>query len=260
LATINVTFTGDIASAVTLLTLVRSDTGASVSFDAAFTDAGSGTWTRTFTAPATNVTYSYTYSVTWTDGTTTPSVPGTVYVPATSYSGRYTTAALLRRRFGTRNVLAWSDTEGTGTEDTTAVQEAIDHAEDVLDAEFNGSVYAVPFTATGAALPKTVVNWATELAGYWLYTKRGLEDGDKKGDKLTAMYGRVMGEIRRYRDGWPRRTLLGVSMRTGVGSAVTIVSPRARNVSNGAALDPTTQGRGPAVRHVQGAGFIVGGG
>ena len=173
------------------------------------------------------------------------------------YSGRYTSTVLLYRRFGTVNVREWSETEGGMEGNAAAVADAIAWAEDTIDAYFGGSPYAVPFTATGSSLPRNLIEWATVLAGWWLYTKRGLRADDKTGNQLTALKEAAEAEMARYRGGFPLQ-LQGVAFRTDAPSlAVTVVDPRNGSISDGASLSPTGQSRYAGVRHVRGGGWVV---
>jgi phage gp36-like protein len=101
------------------------------------------------------------------------------------YTGRYTSVGLMKIRVGQLNVTAWSDTSGTGTENTAAEQWAIDTAENELDDRMRGGKYAIPFIAP---VPISVQKWATDIALFYLYTSRGLQDGDPVADRLKANY------------------------------------------------------------------------
>jgi phage gp36-like protein len=161
---------------------------------------------------------------------------------ASSYTGRYTDTATLRRRFGTCNINKWSNSEGGDSADDNAIEDAIRWAEDDIDARFAGSPYTIPFAASGAALPRTLKDWANVLAGWYLYTKRGLEeDKSKTGGKLQALKDAAEAEMRRFASGYPKQ-LTGVTLRSDASVAVTVVDPEVE-ISTGANLIPTWQNR-----------------
>lgn len=156
------------------------------------------------------------------------------------FAGRYTTAALLRNRFGVANVAKWSDSAAAGTENAQAIEDAIRGAEDEVDAALAGGVYALPLVATDASLPWTVVNAATAGAGYLLYTRRGLEENDKVATKLLHAWETNVKRLIAYRSGYPRQ-LPGVALRSDASPAVTIVAPRHAAFSADARPNPTWQ-------------------
>lgn len=191
----------------------RTDTLAIVvAANTAMTHASTGVYQYTVTDPANGLTYQWSAKVVYAGSTyyfaftaTGPS--------AVPFVGRYTSTTLLKQRFGTLNVQTYSDTESNGVEDALAEQSAIQWAEDDIDSYFTGWRYTIPFTATGSALPHVLTEWATVLAGCWLYTKRGLRD-EKVGGDLMALEEKTKGEMRMYRT--PFRTLAGVAINTGV--------------------------------------------
>ena len=159
------------------------------------------------------------------------------------YVGRYTSVAICKTYRGSPNVVQWSSTDGTGVEDPEAEQYAIDVAEDFIDDFFDGSIYAIPFTPTGAALPIGLVHWATVIATFNLYAKRGLEDADPKRHKLQADYDSTLDDMQKVLGG--TRGFRGVAYRDGATRAVQVVTPKSNRLSDGAVLVPTTQWRGP---------------
>jgi len=96
--TITRTIIGDIATSVTLQSMTRADTGATVTLSPAlpqaFTDAGDGSWTYVFTPPIADIGYNYVFTVEWSDNSTetangniggtapAPPVPPPVPVPS----------------------------------------------------------------------------------------------------------------------------------------------------------------------------------
>lgn len=98
--------------------------------------------------------------------------------------GVYIDQSNLEDKFGINNIEAWSQLDNdVETADTARIQKAIDYAESKINDAFRGSRYAIPF----ASAPEQIKEWATTLAGIWLYQSRGLRDTNEEGDKLQAL-------------------------------------------------------------------------
>ena len=100
--------------------------------------------------------------------------------------GTYISQTDVENVFGTRNVAQWSNLDQTTTVvDTARVALAISYAETVVEERFRGSKYAVPFAATGSAIPVTLKDWCAKLAGVWLYENRGGRDSARDDAAVT---------------------------------------------------------------------------
>ncbi len=112
--------------------------------------------------------------------------------------GTYIDRSDVERRFGASNVATWSNTDNddTGAIEAT-ITEAISKAEAMIEDRFRGSRYRVPFIATSGSLA-AVKDWAAMLAGYWLYTSRGMDEDDRFGGQLAEMKEQVEAEIAAY--------------------------------------------------------------
>lgn len=117
--------------------------------------------------------------------------------------GAYIEQEDIEARFGTANVLKWSNLDNTTAEaDEARIEVAIEVAEDHVENRFRGGRYAVPFESANG-LPK-VVDWMAKLAGIWLYEHRGLSDDNAEGNLLSDMKADVEKEIDKYLAGEAR--------------------------------------------------------
>src|SRR5207302_263858 len=116
---------------------------------------------------------------------------------ATSVAGAYATLSDLRLEFGTANIKAWSDTEGTGTENDQRIQRAFDNADAEIIREFiDIGGYATPLVPIGNDV-FTVRHWACVLAGCWLYFLRGTQDDNAEGDRYARLRETVRQDMKR---------------------------------------------------------------
>lgn len=243
-ATISLTVTGDTPDSVTLLTLVRTDTGAAVSFgDGIFTDAGGGIWSYTFTPPAENVTYAHTFRLTWPDATFTDG-SGSLWVgSAVGYIGRYTSEAVLDTMLAVYNANSMFNLSGVTppVRDTGAVRLAIEWGEGQVDLHAWGGVGAIPLTfeatAAGAVGEDIVERWATGLAVYNGAQKRGLSGVELS--PYEKLRDEILAEIKAYREG--TLTLPGVVEETADDDIVNIPSVAKADGSAVTAADLSAQ-------------------
>lgn len=104
----------------------------------------------------------------------------------------YIMQADIENSFGADNVRIWSNLDGSvNAVDATRIAAAIAYAEDLVNARFRGSKYAVPF-ATPTALVK---NWCARLAGMWLFESRPAESAEKKEQEFLDVREAVNSEI-----------------------------------------------------------------
>lgn len=240
-ATIAITFTDPAyrPTAVTMTSLTREDNNANVAYTAAWTDATNGVWTNTFTTPDAGLAYN------WRASALINSVGyllyGTFVDAAPGYVGRYTASDILKRRFGTDNLAAWSDMTGQKNLNETAIEEAIRWGDDEIDGRFGTTLYAVPLTPTGAnPLPRQIREWANTYSGWKLYTRRGFAD-EGVGGMFKKLKEDTDLEIPLYTAGL--RRLAYLSYKDGVTSAVSTLEPTLNSLSQNAALYPNSQSR-----------------
>lgn len=205
---ISLTITGDTPSSISVLTLMRADTGttpAGVSLPHAMTLAN-GAWTYSFTdrqSPSTG--YNYTYQLNWSDGS---SDPGSGFLPAATVTGTaagyYASQSDLGNKYDLMNISIWSNKSGQATADSngnptpneTAVQYALTLADDEINRFFDGSGFIVPLSPVGPL----ITDWAVTIAAYILYTARGIRD-EKVGGDLKAGYTAAYTSMAQYRSG-----------------------------------------------------------
>lgn len=126
----------------------------------------------------------------------------------------------LNLRWGTKNIINWSNLENTtSSANTAAVQEAIDWADAQVYAQFNGSGYIVPLEV-GPYSEAMVRAWLTSLAAWQLYTGRGLRDTDID-TKMQIHYNRAFKEMREVLDG--QRKLDATKIRNDVPTGPEVV-------------------------------------
>lgn len=199
--TINIgPITGDTATAVSVVTLQRSDnqqTPSGVTLPLALS-LSNGLWSGSFTDAAPAPYYVYSFNITWADGSTTGPYPGRVS-SETPASGYYTNQGNLETKWGAQNVLTWSNKDNTSAAtNTLAVQYALNLADDQINRFFDHGPYSIPLSP----IPTIVTDWATVLAGFELYTERGLwDEKDQVGGKLAKARGQVMRQMAQYKGG-----------------------------------------------------------
>lgn len=170
--TITRVITGDVddLASVTLLSLVRTDTGAAVTFPVggAFTEGTDNDWSISFTAPAPALTYAYTYRRTFSDGSNLDGA-GTLVDASTEYVGRYTSEHAVEQFIGTLNLNSYGSVEGGLERDAGAVTQAIVSAEARVDYYRNGPYDITDPTKVGARLLEL---WSRKLASVEVARKR----------------------------------------------------------------------------------------
>jgi hypothetical protein len=106
----------------------------------------------------------------------------------------------LEVRFGANNIKIWSNLENTsGAANTALIEAGINWAEDYVHNKLRASQYSVPLQPLSGELYQ-VNNWMVVLAGWFIYTARGLRDikgpdADVKAAKLSALKDAVDDEI-----------------------------------------------------------------
>lgn len=178
--TINLTISGDTPASVTLLSLTDIYGNTPTPAPPQPFALVNGAWVYNFT-PQQFVDYSYTFQITWTDGSVSGPFAGTVTAVA-GYQGRYISSTDLARYLGSVNVNIQSDTNNTGQADALAIQQVISAAEDEADSILanspTGLVVPLNFGTNpiNASFQMALFQWA----GADLYDKRLLSSSTKK--------------------------------------------------------------------------------
>jgi len=133
----------------------------------------------------------------------------------------YITQRDLEQKFGASNVAKWSNVENDdGGADTDKIADSISVGEQYVEDRFREGAYAVPFIATGSALPSVLLRWMKIFAGSDLYESRGLQDeGSDDADAEQNKIARLMTRADREMDGYlsgTRRFALRKSASTNV--------------------------------------------
>jgi hypothetical protein len=115
---------------------------------------------------------------------------------ATSY---YTDQNRLQQKWGVENIRQWSNTDNYSLPaNVSSIQYALTLADDEINQFFNNGPYNVPLSPVLAIM----TDWANTLAGYWLYTNRGIfEKGDEMGGKLTKLRADALAQMAAYKGG-----------------------------------------------------------
>ena len=129
--------------------------------------------------------------------------------PVLPISGAYTTRALLYARFGRLNVLKWAELDNDGTE-TTEATERIDYQCGVVSYEIDDTLRTIYDNLPFDPVPVTITNIATEMAGYYLYNARGIEDEDKTMVEVFEGARRRLMSFRRLQSQTDRRRVKAV--------------------------------------------------
>ena len=120
----------------------------------------------------------------------------------------YSAQSDIENRFGRDNIRKWSNLSGGTAADLTRIAAAIAWADAYIDGRFRGGRHTVPLTDTTEPV---LVNWSRSLAGWWLYTSRGLRDDNDEADKLQADRDEIDKEINAYLSGQRRfSTSMGI--------------------------------------------------
>lgn len=114
--------------------------------------------------------------------------------------GNYIVQADIENVFGAVNVAIWSNLDNDSeVADTDRIASAILYGEEEVDNFFRGGKYNVPIVKiSGSGCPAVVTDWASKLAGIWLYESRGHDDSDKPYHKFTKMKSDVMKSMDGY--------------------------------------------------------------
>ena len=188
--------------ATVLLTVIRTDTNATILSSVTMTAQGGGLYAYALIDPVPGLTYTATISWTYTNGQigslTSTFKGGGVGNP-------YFTWQQFVNRYGLRNVATYSNPDTTTTNNTpnyVFCQDAFNAATDRFHDEMRGGLYAVPLTFNDGIVPVTVSRIVMAFAISDLYTSRGVDDMKKMaGVRYKAEEIRASDAIARYRSG-----------------------------------------------------------
>jgi phage gp36-like protein len=208
-STITRTISGDTPSSVTLLTLIRQDTGANVPvtppLPQPFALFAGGQWSfGPFTDPGPSLTYTYAYQVNWPDGSY-DQASDTLLGPGRVAAGYYAIQADIENVFGSYNVSRWSDMDNTSNPPNTncaRVQAALDYSTAEINNYFRDGPYELPLSLSSD--PQTLTNWSAVIAGAWLYFSRGQRDREGAGNQYLPMLQRIYADMALYKGGTKR--------------------------------------------------------
>lgn len=138
-------------------------------------------------------------------------------------------ARYLQRRdiedvFGISNVTVWADLDGKEIEaDIEArIERALNYGERHVEDRFRNSAYVVPFVESEPNALDTVKHQMARLAGWWLYTSRGLRDNEQTSDKMQIHVDEATDTIDRYLSG---QMVMNVKRNNYTTPAPTVVTP-----------------------------------
>ncbi len=114
----------------------------------------------------------------------------------------------LEKCFSQANITDWADKDRDGTlseDEKLAIDAAIESAEGIIDSHLAKAGYAAPFDSTAFAnlptrLKSLIKHWTVIIAGFHLYTWRGLRD---KVNPIEKLYNEVMSQLKAVADGLP---------------------------------------------------------
>ena len=119
----------------------------------------------------------------------------------------YDTWEDFKNRWGERPIIAASNKDSTAqTPNMATIQQSFTYADNELHNLFRGSVYKVPFEfaeldGTAIATPEVVKDWHQVIAYDHLYHARGVEDRDKRGNKIRKLREEVYTDVGLYKVG-----------------------------------------------------------
>ena len=206
MSTIQLNIVGDAPASVTLLALIRLDTGAAIPVTPAlpqpFVSMDSQHWNYgPFADPAPGLTYSYTYRITWPDGTydqLSDTMEGSTPAP----KGCYASQNDIENIYGPYNIVRWSDIDNANDPpiaDLTRIQAALDYSCAEINNFFRDGPYELPLSPSSDA--QTLRNWSAVLAGAWLYASRGQQDSGGQSNQYQSMVDAIYREMGLFKGG-----------------------------------------------------------
>jgi hypothetical protein len=115
-------------------------------------------------------------------------------------TGTYISTSDVEDHYGVQSIAVWSnlDNDDAAANDSR-VEAAINWAEQSVEDRLRDGRYQVPLSGTSGTL-HTVKNWCAELAGWWLWSSRGITD-DEDGQAMERRRELVDAEIDAYAAG-----------------------------------------------------------
>jgi len=97
---------------------------------------------------------------------------------------KYIAQSDLEDLFGINNIAVWSNLDDTNTTaDADRIARAIVFAENYVESRLRGTTVAVPLDTVTPILTHTIAT----IAGYWLYSPRGMRDSDTVANRMKTM-------------------------------------------------------------------------
>jgi phage gp36-like protein len=97
---------------------------------------------------------------------------------------KYIAQSDLEDLFGINNIAVWSNLDDTNTTaDTNRIARAIVFAENYVESRLRGTTVAVPLDTVTPILTNIIAT----IAGYWLYSPRGMRDSDTVANRMKTM-------------------------------------------------------------------------
>ena len=120
----------------------------------------------------------------------------------------YADKQALEQFFSQASITDWADKDRDGqlsSSEQDAIDRALEAAEAAVDSYLSRGGYAAPFDATGFGqlpqrLQSLIRQWTVIIAGYNLYTWRGLRD---QANPLEKFYQQVIGQLGNVSSGLP---------------------------------------------------------
>jgi len=194
MATLSITIAGDTPTGISLTSLVRTDTSAQLLVSPASMTLSGGSWIYTFTEPTAGLTYTYQYTITWSDGSTVDEA-GTFEGAISVADGYYVKRAKVIHTAGQDNFdLGFNlDTSAT-TADETIAQAIFDQGDRFVDSRALlagiSKATASHYLDTTNAIFDAISDWASRWAraqGYLLRGVTGNEDSAKAEGQMRDM-------------------------------------------------------------------------
>jgi len=117
--------------------------------------------------------------------------------------GNYIDQGNIEDRWGEANVATWSTLDSNvapPTADTTRIASAITYAEAKIDDALRTRQYTTPVVGTSGSVPAIIIDIAAVLAGYWLFSSRGISDDDL-GERMEGIRDESLSELQGYATG-----------------------------------------------------------
>lgn len=223
MANASLTFPTPGPASLTIGSLTRTDTGATVGGTITFVSGT--TWTLSITEPVPSLTYAYTLNGTWADGSV-GAVSGTVNTSVTN--GYYWSLSGVDAFYGTNNVAMLSQLDNDATSLSLPVLQAHgNRVDNLINRKLREYSWSAPLPTTSADYP-VFSDVANAMVGVLLYRARP-EPGDAKLDvAMDAAWKAAMSQLLSI-----LRSPAGIDGTRTASPAVTVYDPRVQAGADG---------------------------